>query len=84
MLHPRLVLVAAHYLADLGGRILSGCVQDVRDDQPHLPFLLRKQLPLPNPSKNPSADSVIYATVLPENIKRRQVHQYLPTLLRVL
>jgi len=66
MLHPRLVLVAAHYLGDLGGHTLRGCVQDVRDDQPHLPFLLRKQLPLPNPSKSPSTDSVISAMVLPE------------------
>src|SRR5438445_2620137 len=60
MLLPRLVLVAAHYL---GGRILRGCVQDVH---PHLPRLLRKQLPLPNPSKSPSTDSVISAMVLPE------------------
>jgi len=78
MLLPRLVLVAAHYL---GGRILRGCVQDVH---PHLPRLLRKQLPLPNPSKSPSTDSVISAMVLPENIKRRQVHHYyLPALLSV-
>ena len=80
MLLPRLVLVAAHYLC---GRILRGCVQDVRDDQPYLPRLLRTQLPLPNPSKSRSTDSVISAMVLPENIKGRQVHHYLPTLLSV-
>src|ERR1700687_396399 len=43
----------------------------VRDDQPHLPLLLRKQLPLPNPSKSPSTDSVICAMVLPEKYQTK-------------
>jgi len=71
MLHPRIVLVAAHYLGDLGGHIPRGCVQNVRDDQPHFPFLLRKQLPLPNPSKSPSTDPVISAMVLREKYQTK-------------
>ena len=66
---PRLVLVVPHHL---GGHVLRGYVREVRRDQPRLAHLLWKS--------HHGKQNLISATVLTENIKRRQVHPYLPTL----